>query len=58
MKVLIPTLPVSWSADEDDYENGLVEVETLYKLQNAIPVMYSAMILSQSTQVWGRRGSF
>lgn len=51
MRVIIPTLPVSWSGYDDDYENGLVEVATLYKLQNAIPVMYSVMMMSQTTQV-------
>lgn len=56
MKMIIPALPVSWSSYEDENKNELVEVETFYKLQDAIQVMYSNVVMrTEHSALWQER---
>lgn len=43
MKVIIPTLPISWRGYKDENLNELIE--TIYRLQNAVQGVYSIMII-------------
>lgn len=56
MKIIIPALHVSWSSYEDENKNELVEVETFYKLQDAIQVMYSNVVMrTEHSASWQER---